>query len=296
MNSANEVVQNQLRDHLLRIEEALSGDVILFCGPIAFGVDEIIRDAVERLVEGSSAGRRDKIGFLLETTGGYIEVAQRIADTLRKHYDIVEFIVPNYAYSAGTVLVMSGDAIHMDYFSVLGPIDPQLPRRDGSMVPALGYLKQYERLIEKSQAGKLSTAEMAFLLQKFDPGELYAYEQARDLSISLLKEWLVKYKFKNWVKTETRKKKVTPHMRVARAEQIAKQLNEIHRWNSHGRGISMETLRRDLNLVIEDFGTNAALNSGIRTYYKLLKSFMETVQQRHVVHTKFQYIPLGGAA
>ena len=35
---------------------------------------------------------------------------------------------------------MSGDAIFMDYFSVLGPIDPQLPKGD-TMVPALGYLR-----------------------------------------------------------------------------------------------------------------------------------------------------------
>ena len=45
---------------------------------------------------------------------------------------------------------MAGDAIYMDYFSVLGPIDPQLPK-DDKMIPALGYLEQYKRLIEKSQ-------------------------------------------------------------------------------------------------------------------------------------------------
>jgi len=33
------------------------------------------------------------------------------------------------------------------------------------------------------------------LIQGFDQGELYYYEQARELSIALLKEWLVKYKF-----------------------------------------------------------------------------------------------------
>ena len=61
---------------------------------------------------------------------------QRIAETLRHHYDRVEFIVPNYAMSAGTVLVMSGDAIHMDYFSVLGPIDPQVRDETGRQLPA----------------------------------------------------------------------------------------------------------------------------------------------------------------
>ena len=38
----------------------------------------------------------------------------------------------------------------MDYYSVLGPIDPQVNRGEG-LVPALGYLKKYDELIEKSE-------------------------------------------------------------------------------------------------------------------------------------------------
>jgi len=51
---------------------------------------------------------------VLTTGGGSIEVVQRIVDVFRQHYTLVDFIVPNYAYSAGTVLAMSGDAIYMD--------------------------------------------------------------------------------------------------------------------------------------------------------------------------------------
>ncbi|MBQ7217220.1 MAG: hypothetical protein IJS39_14690 [Synergistaceae bacterium] len=29
---------------------------------------------------------------------------------------------------------MSGDGIYMDYFSVLGSIDPQIPRQDGTFI------------------------------------------------------------------------------------------------------------------------------------------------------------------
>jgi hypothetical protein len=97
--------------------------------------------------------------------------------------------------SAGTVLVMSGDAIHMDYASVLGPIDPQVQRGD-QLVPALGHLEQYQRLIDKSGAGTLTTAELVYLVQNFDAAELYRYEQERELSIALLEEWLVNFKFK----------------------------------------------------------------------------------------------------
>ena len=60
-----------------------------------------------------------------------MDVVQRVVDTLRRHYNLVDFIIPNYAYSAGTVLAMSGDAIHMDYYSRLGPIDPQIETERG---------------------------------------------------------------------------------------------------------------------------------------------------------------------
>ena len=86
----------------------------------------------------------------------------------------------------------------MDYFSCLGPIDPQIEKEE-KLVPALSYLNRFARLNEKSQSGELTTAEYA-LLSKLDLGELYQFEQARELSIELLIDW---YKFKDWEKTET---------------------------------------------------------------------------------------------
>ena len=129
----------------------------------------------------------------LTTAGGYIEVVKRIAETLRHHYERIEYAIPNSAFSGGTVLAMSGDAIHMDYYSRLGPIDPQVEIQDGNMVPALGYLIKYERLLEKARDGTIAPAEVQLLLDGFDQAELYKYEQARELSITLLEEWLAKY-------------------------------------------------------------------------------------------------------
>jgi len=41
------------------------------------------------------------------------------------------------------------------------------------------------------------------LLQQLDLAELHSFEEARELSNSLLKEWLATYKFKDWTITET---------------------------------------------------------------------------------------------
>ena len=96
--------------------------------------------------------KKNKLAVILETDGGYIEVVERIVKTLRHHYNNVEFVVPNFAMSAGAVLVMSGDAIHMDYFSTLGPIDPQISNTSGKQVSALGYLIQMAYCFESATA------------------------------------------------------------------------------------------------------------------------------------------------
>lgn len=288
-SGANQVIEKQLTTHLCEIEDRFSSNCLSFNGPIVFGVDDWIRDAVEALASGP--GKRRKLVFVLETYGGYAEVVRRISDTLRHHYQIVDFLIPSHAMSAGTILAMSGDAIHMDYHSVLGPIDPQVENQEGKLVPALGYLSRYQDLLNKANVGQISTAEMALLLN-FDQGNLYSYQQARDLSVALLKEWLVKYKFKDWKKTEKRKRKVTIKMKRNRAEEIAMKLNEPKNWNSHGIGISMERMRRDLNLKIDDFGEDVELNDTVRRYHKLLTDYMGKNRHGAAVHTRDAYEPL----
>lgn len=282
---SNEVVEGLLRSRILAVEAELQADALTYRGPITYTIDDLIREGVERLTP-----KRDRIAMLLETNGGYIEVAERIARVLRHHYSFVEFIIPNNAMSAGTVLVMSGDVIRMDYYSILGPIDPQV-QRSGSRdwVPALGYLEKYEALIKKSNAGKLTSAELTFLVEKFDPAELFRYEQERDLSITLLKTWLVTYKFKNWDVTETRGVRVTPKMREKRAGEIAAALNKPSEWHTHSRGISMQVLRDKLNLKIDDFGEIPSLNAAITAYDRLLTDYMMRVRRDVVMHTRDIY-------
>lgn len=283
---SNRIIERQLDDRLRKISAATGADVITYIGGILYGAEDSIKEAIEGIHNRSS-----KLFVLLETNGGYIEVAERIAHTFRYHYSGVEFAVPNFAMSAGTVLVMSGDAIHMDYFSILGPIDPQVQRPGGEgLVPALGYLEQFERLVKKSAKGQLTTAELAYLVQNFDAAELYRYEQERELSIALLEEWLVKYKFRNWKKTQSRKITVTAAMKKMRAKQVAKQLNKTDKWHSHSRGIPMEVLRRDLKLQIDDFGEDADLGPRIREYYRLLKDYQ--LRRSHyymALHTDGRY-------
>lgn len=286
--NSNRIVEAQLDERAGALEEAANADVLSYLGPMWPPADEAIKDAVEAIGK-----RRRTLMVLLETGGGLITVAERIALIFRHHYSRVDFVVPTYAMSAGTVLVMSGDAIHMDYASTLGPIDPQVRNRDGRYVPALGYLEQYQRLVAKSAEGTLTTAELAYLVQNFDSAELYQYEQERELSIALLEEWLVKYKFKNWKITDNTRTKVTPAMRKARAREIATKLNDTKLWHSHGRGIPMARLRRDLNLRIDDFEANSELAQPIHDYFRLLQDY-QTRRSHYsfVIHGRGRHVGL----
>jgi hypothetical protein len=150
----------------------------------------------------------------------------------------------------------------MDYSSCLGPIDPQV-ERDGKYVPALSYLVQWDLFVTKSKNQTLTEAEF-LIMRGMDIAELHAFTMAKELSISLLKQWLATYKFKDWHETEARKLPVTPDMRVKRAEEIGNKLMKHDEWNSHGRAIPMKVLREELNLKIDDFGADKVLSTAHR--------------------------------
>ena len=247
------------------LAKLMEGDCVFIHCSMTPPLDNELRVVVEDI----SKKRGGRLVVILQTLGGYMETVERLVSVMRFHYKEVSFVIPDYAYSAGTVLALSGDKIYMDYYSVLGPIDPQYPDKDGKLLPGSGYLRKFEELVstinnpEKEEA----KAELAYLTT-FDPALLFHIEQGIEHGRSLITEWLPKYKFKNWKKTETEKKKVIDEMKEDRARDIAKILGNAERWHSHGRGISREDLESDeIRLKIEDFGTNEELNNAIRHYH-----------------------------
>lgn len=291
-------LKNELTKRLLSLEKYLSADVLSYTGAIHEGYSRKVLGIIESLAK--TKEKRNTLYIILTTTGGSAHAVDIFVNIIRKHYDIVNFIVPEYAYSAGTIFCMSGDNIYMDYYSVLGPIDPQVQNKDGRWVAALGYLDKIKELLDKAKPtpnnpnGTLTNAEFV-ILKDFDLAELRGYEQARDLTIDLLKKWLVQYKFKNWTKHETTPnligKDVTEDEKKERAEFIAKELGNTGRWKSHGRPINIQSLR-DMKLKIEDFNTDTKLKELIRSYYDFLRDYTTKIQstvnpnQFNFLHTR----------
>ncbi|VFB14362.1 Serine dehydrogenase proteinase [Bacteroides heparinolyticus] len=258
-------IQNELASSITKIEDGLSSDVLLYYGPI----DDALVIHVDKLINGLYSERKhDRLTVILTTSGGSATAAERYVNIFRAFYSEVDFLIPDYAYSAGTILSLSGDNILMDYLSVLGPIDPQVRNKEGHWVPALGYLDKIYDLLEKAQKGEISQAEF-IILKDFDLAELRAYEQAKELTIDLLERWLVKYKFKNWKEKAHSKTPVTDRMKKERAQEIAKKLSDNNLWKSHGRPINIDRLVNELNLKITDYST-MNIKEHVKNMYAIL--------------------------
>lgn len=273
------------------LEKYFNADCIFYCGSIyasQYSFDKLFKDFIENLVKENRY--KKKLCVLLNTPGGVVETVEKMVRMIRFHYEDVSFIIPNQAMSAGTVFCMSGNKIYMDYSSSLGPIDPQIINKEGMLVPALGYLDEVDSMIKKSREGKLSSIE-TLILQSLDLAQLNRYKQARELTITLLKEWLVKYKFANWKTHRNNLSKkdqaVTEDEKMKRAEEIAKKLSDNKFWHSHARMIDINVLKNDLKLEIEDYSKNEELKNLIGQYNDLvLDFFIERKKVNFFLHSR----------
>lgn len=129
LDPINKAMQEELNRLLGELEKLFKADFLNIMGPIGSGIEPILLDIVEELAEDDE--KRDCLLVMITTNGGDALTVERIVNIFRQHYEEVNFIVPDYAYSAGTILCMSGDNIFMDYYSALGPIDPQIQNKEG---------------------------------------------------------------------------------------------------------------------------------------------------------------------
>lgn len=196
---------------------------------------------------------------------------QRIVTVFRHFYRHVNFIIPDYAYSAGTILAMSGDEIWMNYYSALGPVDPQVQTKDGKFVAALGYLDKVNEFIRKAKLKELTDAEF-LILKDQDLAQLRQFEQAKELAIDLIEGWLAKYKFKDW-KQHSDGTEVFEEEKKNRAHEIATKLSDNNTWKSHSRPISMIELE-EMHLQIKDYTKDKQVAELIDNYYRKVLDFM----------------------
>lgn len=282
-------VRQIAREGIVAIEDHLGADAAFFYGPIYPSLEKNFRDFIEDLKNDGSG--RKRLVIVINSPGGSAETVEKLVHIIRYHYEEVYFIIPDEAMSAGTIFALSGDKIFMDYTSSLGPIDPQV-HNGKEWVPALGYLDQVEKMIQKSSDGLLTDAELV-ILQNLDLAMLSRYEQAKNLTITLLKEWLVQYKFSDWTKHQTDQEKlgqpVTIEEKKARAERIATLLSDNKIWHSHGRKIGVNTLQNYLKLKIEDYSCDLDFRKKIRSYSEFLTDYINRHGIQSFLHNRIYF-------
>jgi ClpP class serine protease len=94
-----------------------------------------IEDTVKVLMEIQKTPPDKPIDMIIHTPGGYAVAAQMMAMAIKFHPAKVTVMVPFYAMSGGSLMSLAAGEIRMEKYSVLGPVDPQIPT-PGGMHPA----------------------------------------------------------------------------------------------------------------------------------------------------------------
>ena len=194
-----------------------------------------------------------EVDVMIVTPGGFAHQVASFVNRLRGRFDHVAFIIPHMAMSAGTIWALSGDEIWMDSRAYLGPIDPQVPSRDGRLLPAQAVLSLLS-LIQRDGEERLKKGDRpqwthVQLLRNLDAKELGNAMSQTAYSIDLAADYLERFKFQSWT-TRSGGEAVTPEHRATTALEIATRLCSHDAWKMHSHGISREVLERELKLVI----------------------------------------------
>ncbi len=143
-------------------------------------------------------GKGDSVDVLLHSPGGQPDATERIVHILRNKFKEVHFIVPHSAYSAATMLALSGDTITLHPSATLGPIDPQI-----NGTPARSIKRGFEKVREiiKNEGPEALPAYIP-LIEKYTLDLLEICEDSEKLSKELVSNWITNFMLKGKEKFE----------------------------------------------------------------------------------------------
>ncbi|MCR8559282.1 hypothetical protein KXD93_16615 [Mucilaginibacter sp. BJC16-A38] len=132
-----------------------------------------------------------EIDIIIHSPGGSPDATERIVSVLRNKFDKVHFLIPHSAYSAATMLALSGDSITLHPSATLGPIDPQL-----NGIPARSIIRGFENVKEAiKREGPEALPAYIPLIEKYTLAQLEQCNDAAALSKELVRTWLNEYMF-----------------------------------------------------------------------------------------------------
>lgn len=254
-------------------------------------------DATDDLPFAEMVGRvpahQRSVDIFLSTLGGSGQQVVRFVDALRGRFDEVDFIIPATCMSAGTLFALSGDHIWMNPRACLGPIDPQIPTKDGRFVPAQALLVLVESLREQGNqamaAGQGVPWSAVRIIDTIDKKELGDAITATQYASTMASQFLNNYKFRHWTMRTSSQVPVDDAYRRQRAIEVGNALASHERWKSHGHSISRELLASEIRLKIDH--PEAALERAIRRAWALcFWIFDKTPVHKMLMSEQYSYI------
>ncbi len=239
-----------------------------------------------------------KLDVLVHSPGGYPDATEAVVKMLRRQFDDIRFIVPAFAKSAATMLVMSGNEILMAPDAELGPIDPQMRTANGTTSPAIAILEQFRKAQTEIAADQTKLAGWMPILSQMGPSLIIDCDHAIQLSGELVETWTRDYMF------------VGDPDAGAKAKKIAEYLGDHKKFKSHGRAIKIPELLaqgvkvKDLSTMVKDLYEAVTVlyscvdimfsNTGL---YKLFEnSEISVIRQQHMIMQQLVPQALGPAA
>lgn len=219
--------------------------------PISIDLEDI--DGFTDLVESVSADA-SKVDVILHSPGGSPEATERIVGILRARFETVNFLIPHSAYSAATMLALSGDEVILQSNACLGPIDPQI-----NGIPARALKRGFENAKRAlKEEGPEALPAYVPLIEKYTLEQLEICEDYEVLSKELVTEWLSNYMFNG----DTSKQVII--------EEAVKFFSDYDTHRTHSRALSYEKLKHlNLNIKLAD----ADLRPLLREAHILLDGF-----------------------
>lgn len=222
-----------------------------------------------------------EIDIIIVTPGGSGTQVAKFVDKLRGKFEKVNFILPDIAMSAGTIFCMSGDEIIMTNNSYIGPIDPQVPNKEGMYVPAqslLALIREIQIRGEKNIKQGLSPDWTDLqILKGIDPKEIGNAVSASNFSVELVENYLYNYKFRLWTH-HSNQTEVTEDEKRSKANEIANLLCDHSLWKSHGKGITREIAWTSCKLKITKSEDIPELDRAIKRFWALFYWIFENTK------------------
>jgi hypothetical protein len=195
-----------------------------------------------------------RVDVLLHSPGGSPEATERIVGLLRKRFESVVFLVPHSAYSAATMLALSGDEIILHPSATLGPIDPQI-----NGTPARSIRRGFDKVRELlKEEGPEALPAYIPLIEKHSLELLEICDDSLKLSKELATEWLQEFMFAG--KTESE----------ALIEEAVEFFSDYDQHKTHARPLTPQKLAR-FNLRITE--AEPALRDLLREAHILINGF-----------------------